>query len=182
MDDQIHGRGDLLADGRRGRSTPAMRTIVSSRASMSRGLLAWPVDIEPSWPVFMAWSMSSASPPRHSPTMIRSGRMRRQLRTSSRIGTAPRPSMFGGRDSRVTTCSWRSWSSAASSTVMMRSSFGMNDERTLRSWSCPNGTTGHEDVQASFYAGAQKSNISGVEVPKRIRSSTVNGEARTFGR
>ena len=28
---------------------------------MSRGVLAWPVDIEPSWPVFMAWSMSSAS-------------------------------------------------------------------------------------------------------------------------
>ena len=56
---------------------------------MSRGVLAWPVDIEPSWPVFMAWSMSSASPDRHSPTMMRSGRMRRALRTSSRIGIAP---------------------------------------------------------------------------------------------
>jgi hypothetical protein len=29
---------------------------------MSAGEFAWPVDIEPSWPVFMAWSMSSASP------------------------------------------------------------------------------------------------------------------------
>ena len=28
---------------------------------MSRGALAWTVVIEPSWPVFMAWSMSSAS-------------------------------------------------------------------------------------------------------------------------
>ena len=98
---------------------------------MSRGLLAWPVDIEPSWPVFMAWSMSSASPERHSPTMMRSGRMRSALRTRSRIGIAPLPSMFGGRDSSVTTCSWRSWSSAASSIVTIRSSFGMNDDSTL---------------------------------------------------
>ncbi len=33
---------------RSGRSTPAISTIVSRRESMSRGLLAWPVDIEPS--------------------------------------------------------------------------------------------------------------------------------------
>src|SRR5664280_56669 len=99
---------------RSGRSTPAMSTMVSSRESMSRGLFAWPVDIEPSWPVFIAWSMSSASPPRHSPTMIRSGRIRRALRTSSRIGIWPFPSMFGGRDSSVTTCSWPSCSSARS--------------------------------------------------------------------
>src|SRR3972149_3738621 len=89
------------------------------------------VDREPSWPVFMACSMSSASPPRHSPTMTRSGRMRSELRTSSRMGMAPLPSMFGGRDSRVTTCSWRSCRSAASSMVTMRSSLGMNEESTL---------------------------------------------------
>ena len=29
---------------------------------MSLGVLAWPVDSEPSWPVVIAWSMSSASP------------------------------------------------------------------------------------------------------------------------
>ena len=46
---------------------------------MSRGVLAWTVVSEPSWPVFMACSMSSASPPRHSPTMMRSGRMRRAV-------------------------------------------------------------------------------------------------------
>ena len=45
----------------------------------------------------MAWSMSSASAPRHSPTMMRSGRMRRALRTRSRVVTSPTPSMFGGR-------------------------------------------------------------------------------------
>ena len=36
-------------------------------------MLAWIVVIEPSWPVFIAWSMSNASAPRTSPTMIRSG-------------------------------------------------------------------------------------------------------------
>ena len=166
---------------RSGRSTPAIRTIVSRRDSMSRGLLAWPVDIEPSWPVFMAWSMSSASPERHSPTMMRSGRMRRALRTSSRIGTAPLPSMFGGRDSSVTTCSWRSCSSAASSMVTMRSSFGMKDESTLSVVVLPEPVPPETKMlrRASTHA-RRKSNISAVAVPNRIRSSTVNGDAENF--
>ena len=62
----------------------------------SRGELACTVDSEPSWPVFIACSMSSASPPRHSPTTMRSGRMRSELRTRSRMVIAPLPSMFGG--------------------------------------------------------------------------------------
>ena len=148
---------------------------------MSRGVLAWPVDIEPSWPVFMAWSMSSASPPRHSPTTMRSGRMRSELRTSSRIGIAPLPSMFGGRDSSVTTCSWRSCSSAASSIVTMRSSFGMNDERTLSVVVLPEPVPPETKMlrRASTHA-RRNSNISGVEVPNRMRSSVVNGLAANF--
>ena len=47
------------------------------------------MDSEPSWPVFIAWSMSSASAPRTSPTMMRSGRMRSELRTRSRMVTSP---------------------------------------------------------------------------------------------
>ena len=70
---------------RSGRSMPAISTMVSRRASASRGVLAWMVVSEPSWPVFMAWSMSSASPPRHSPTMMRSGRIRRAFLTRSRM-------------------------------------------------------------------------------------------------
>ena len=89
--------------------------------------------MDPSWPVFIACSMSRASPPRTSPTMIRSGRMRSELRTRSRMVTSPRPSMFGGRYSRRTTCSCRSCSSTASSMVMMRCSPGMNEESTLSS-------------------------------------------------
>ena len=57
-------------------STPLIPIICSTRESASRGVLAWTVVIEPSWPVFIACSMSNASPPRTSPTMIRSGRMR----------------------------------------------------------------------------------------------------------
>src|SRR5919112_518784 len=117
---------------RMGMSTPAISTIVSSRDSTSRGELAWTVVSEPSWPVFIAWSMSRASPPLTSPTTIRSGRIRRALRTRSRMVTSPRPSMLGGRYSSRSQCGWRSWISAASSMVTIRSSAGSQDERTLR--------------------------------------------------
>src|SRR5713226_9076401 len=49
---------------------PDMRTMVSSRERASRAELAWTVEREPSWPVFMAWSMSSTSAPRTSPTTM----------------------------------------------------------------------------------------------------------------
>ena len=87
-----------------GRSKPAMPTIISSRPSASRVSLAWMVVRLPSWPVFIAWSMSSASAPRHSPMMIRSGRMRRALRTRSRVVTSPTPSALFGRVSSRPTC------------------------------------------------------------------------------
>ena len=73
----------------------AIATIVSRRYSASRGVFAWMVVKLPSWPVFMAWSMSSASSPRTSPTTMRSGRIRRALITRCRAVTAPLPSMFG---------------------------------------------------------------------------------------
>ena len=44
-----------------GRSKPAMPTIISSRLRASRVSLAWIVVRLPACPVFMAWSMSSAS-------------------------------------------------------------------------------------------------------------------------
>ena len=110
--------------------------------------------------------------------MMRSGRMRRALRTRSRIVIAPLPSMFAGRVSSVTTCSWRSWSSAASSIVTMRSSFGMNDDSTLSIVVLPEPVPPETKMfrRASTHA-RRKSNISGVAVPKRIRSSVVSGVA-----
>ena len=67
-----------------GKVMPVIDTMVSMRLRASRGVLAWIVVSEPSWPVFIACSMSSASAPRTSPTMMRSGRMRSALRTRSR--------------------------------------------------------------------------------------------------
>jgi hypothetical protein len=107
--------------------------MFSMRASASRGELACTVVSDPSWPVFIAWSMSKASPARTSPTMIRSGRMRSELRTSSRVATAPRPSALGGRVSRRTTCGWRSCSSVGSSMVTIRSFSEIKPETMLSS-------------------------------------------------
>ena len=70
--------GSRAAAGRSRPSAPSSRRGRARRA----GVFAWIVESEPSWPVFIAWSMSSASAPRTSPTMIRSGRMRSELRTS----------------------------------------------------------------------------------------------------
>src|SRR5258707_652602 len=86
---------------------------------------------EPSWPVFIACSMSKASSPRTSPSTMRSGRIRRLLMTSCRWRIAPLPSMLGGRVSRRTTCSCFICNSAASSMVTMRSLLGMYPERTF---------------------------------------------------
>ena len=79
---------------------PAMPIICSKREMASRGVLAWTVAIEPSWPVFMACSMSKASSPRHSPRITRSGRMRSAFLTRSRWRISPLPSMLGGRVSK----------------------------------------------------------------------------------
>ena len=82
---------------RSGRLVAPIAIIVSIRVSASRGVLAWTVVSDPSWPVFIACSMSSASSPRTSPTTMRSGRIRRALITSWRWRIAPLPSTFGGR-------------------------------------------------------------------------------------
>ena len=108
-----------------------MSASVSTRRSASSGEPACTVDSEPSWPLDIAASMSSASGPRTSPTMIRSGRMRSALRTSRRTVTSPRPSSDAGRASRRTTCACCRRSSAASSTVTIRSPSGMNDDSAL---------------------------------------------------
>ena len=66
--------------------TPEREIMVSRRRSASRAALAWTVVMEPSCPVFMAWSMSMTSAPRTSPTMTRSGLIRKQFFTNSRLG------------------------------------------------------------------------------------------------
>ena len=114
-----------------GSATSAIRASVSIRRSASAAEFECTVVIDPAWPVFSACSMSSASAPRTSPTMMRSGRMRSALRTSWRMVTSPLPSTFGGRLSRRSTCGCWSRSSAASSIVMIRSARSTNEDSTL---------------------------------------------------
>ena len=134
MDDARRAPTSLLAD-RAHRQVVARPSAPSSRPGRAHRAGCWSgsVESEPSWPVFIACSMSSASAPRTSPTMIRSGRMRRELRTRSRIGTSPSPPRFFGRASSRSTWRWLSRSSAASSIVTIRSSFGIAVESAFRS-------------------------------------------------
>ena len=131
LDDQVEHARDLLADGAHRHSTPAMSTMVSSRDSESRGLLAWTVVIEPSWPVFMACSMSSAAPSRTSPTTMRSGLMRRAFLTRSRMAMRPSALDVGRSRLEAQHVVLVRLGSAASSMVMMRSSSGRKEEMTL---------------------------------------------------
>ena len=65
--------------------------------------------------------------------------------------------------------------------VMIRSSFGMNDDRTFRVVVLPEPVP--PDTKRFRRASTQalrKSNMSAVAVPNRIRSSTVKGEAENF--
>ena len=97
-----------------------IRYMFSIREKVSRTLLACTVNITPSWPVFMAIRISSISPPRASPRIIRSGRIRRQSRTRSRmvIGATPSLSL---RVTSATQSSSGGCNSGVSSTVTSRS-------------------------------------------------------------
>ena len=71
--------------------------------------------------------------------------------------TTPLPSTLAGRVSSVTTWSWRSWSSAASSMVTMRSPSGIAPESTLSSGRLAGaGAAGDEDVQLAAHAGLEQ--------------------------
>ena len=128
--------------------------------------------------MFIACNMSRAEESRTSPTTMRSGRMRSALRTRSRMVTAPLPSMLEGRDSRRTTWSCLSWSSAASSMVTMRSSVGMKEESTFSVVVLPapvppeTTTLRRPRTQAS-----RKSAVRSLSEPNLIRSFTVSGSA-----
>jgi hypothetical protein len=67
-----------------GMFSPLNAARVSNLIKASRGELAWMVERDPSWPVFMAWNMSITSPPLTSPTIIRSGRILKLFLTRSR--------------------------------------------------------------------------------------------------
>ena len=179
----VDGRGDLLPH-RRVRGCSGWPSRPSCRGGTARraALLAWMVVRLPSWPVFMAWSMSSASSPRTSPMMMRSGRMRSALITRSRCLTAPLPSMFGGRVSSRTTWRCRSISSAASSMVTMRSLSEMKPESTFSSVVLP-APVPPETMTFSRQATAasRKSSIGCVSASRSTRSCAPSDRCGSGG-
>lgn len=81
----------------------------------------------------IACRTSSASAPRHSPTIIRFGRIRSALFIKSRMVISSAPGSLISRLSRRTRLgSPSNCSSAESSMVTTRSSFGINSDRAFR--------------------------------------------------
>ena len=164
-----------------GMSIEAIITIVSRRESASRAELEWMVDMLPSWPVFMACSMSSASAPRTSPTRIRSGRIRRLLRRSCRIVSSPLPSTLAGLCSSAITCGWSICSSAASSIVITRWLCGMKRAMTLRVVVLPEPVPPDTRMfMRPSTAASRNSAMAGLRLPSRVRSSMPSTASLNF--
>ena len=95
--------------------------------------------------------------------------------------TSPRPSMLGGRYSSRSQCGWRSWSSAASSMVTIRSSAGSQEESTLRVVVLP-APAPPATRMFSRPETARARNLAALAdmVPKVIRSSAWKGSGANF--
>ena len=154
-------------------------TRYSRRWMVSRGLLAWTVNIDPGWPVFIACSASMASGPRTSPTMMRSGRIRSAFFSRSRMWISPAPSAEGARVSRRTTCGCCRLSSAASSSVTTRSSTPMFSESAFKSVVLPEPVP-PETTMLSCALVASSSSVAmpGCMAPVRASSAMENPPAR----
>ena len=115
-----------------GNSIP-INIIVSSLLSISLELLAWPVDMEPSCPVFRHCIISIASPPLTSPTTMRSGLILRLVLIKSLIPIGLQPSTLAFLVS-IRTKLGIFWicSSALSSIVIILSSLGIKAESAFR--------------------------------------------------
>ena len=131
--------------------------------------------------------MSSASPPRTSPTTSRSGRMRSAARTSARTVTPPAPSAFGGRASSRTTCGCASRSSAVSSMVTTRSACGIDCDSALSSVVLPALVApGDEEVPSRRDRPPQERPRRTVDAElverDRTRAEATDGDARAVDR
>ncbi len=122
--------------------------------------------------------MSSASPPRTSPTTMRSGRIRRALRNSVRVSIAPTPSTLAALVSSPTTFGCGSLSSAASSMVTMRSSAPIANARAFSVVVLPlDVPPDTRTLRRSRTAPTRYAIASAEAVPLRTRSSGSNGRA-----
>ena len=132
LQDQVDAGGDMLAHGGQRQIQPGHQhhgfqagQRIARRVRVQRGQRTFVTGIHRREHV-------ERLPPRHSPTTIRSGRMRSALRTSSRMSILPLPSALGGRaPAPPGACSRRS--SAASSMVITRSASGISLDSTFNS-------------------------------------------------
>ena len=108
-------------------SAPCSRCGSARRAGCWRG---W-CEIEPSWPVFIACSMSKASAPRDLAEDDAVGAHAQRVPDQVALRDLARPSRLGGRVSSRTTCGCCSCSSAASSMVTMRSPWSIRRDSAL---------------------------------------------------
>ena len=110
-----------------------IKTIVSNLASISFGEFACPVLIDPSCPVFMACNISNASGPLTSPTITRSGRMRKDVLIKSLMLISVVPSSVELLVSKlIKFFIFLSCNSAESSIVITLSSSSTKFERAFR--------------------------------------------------
>ena len=183
-------RGSAGSSRRRGSSS---RAAPGHRGGCSRGSCV----IEPSCPVFIACSMSSASAARTSPTMMRSGRMRRAFFTRSRVDDFAATLDVGRPCLQPDHVSCWSCSSAASSMVTTRSPLGMKDDEGVQHRGLASaGAAGDEDVEPCAYTAAENAHHligqrsrtapgrwivrSAAEAPDR-QDRAVDGERRDDG-
>ena len=159
-----------------GSSIP-IKTIVSNRLNISLQELACPVDKLPSCPVFIACSTSSASAPRHSPTITRFGLMRSAVLIRSRIVIGRTPSVLAFLVSNRTKLGLSiNCSSAESSIVIIRSSLGINCDNAFKNVVFPEPVPPETKMLYPESTSTFKNSAaSSVIAPNRIRSSITNG-------
>ena len=163
-----------------GSPTPAISASVSRRRSASSGEPAWTVDSEPSWPVVIAASMSSASAaadlahddavgphPQRVAHQVGGSSPRRGPRRSP---AAPRGARRGAGAGAAR---------AASSIVTIRSPAGTNDDSALSVVVLPEPVPPLTRMfRRARTARASRSRSGGSHVPASTRSSALNPRAR----
>ena len=114
-------------------SKPASAPSAARRCGTANAEFACNVVPAPWCPVFMALSRCRISEPRHSPTMSRSGAIRRACTSRSPSVISPAPSAFAARVLRLTVCGCCGLSSGVSSRIMRRSQASHSPRSALRS-------------------------------------------------
>ena len=125
--------------------------------------------------MFIAWSISTTSSPRHSPSRMRSDPIRKAFTTRSRMVTPPVLPELVSWDTSATTCFWLKRSSATSSMVAMRSSAGIYALSAFKSVVLPEAIPPQMTIfKRACMQARRNSAISAVNVSIWMRSSILS--------